>query len=127
MRRVLLTAVAAAIPFLAVPALAQEILPGQDVHLKGPSGKIERGVRCGTKAVTREQAAAVEQAIAAARADGFITAAPGGGISIPVVFHVIHNGTEGNISDALVNAQLQVLNGAFQGTGFSFTLQSINR
>jgi hypothetical protein len=48
-------------------------------------------------------------------------------ITIPVVFHVIHDGTEGNVPDALLDAQLQVLNDGFRGTGFSFMLQSINR
>jgi hypothetical protein len=131
MKRVSLAGTAAVISILAVPALAQEIMPrtepGPDVHIKGSQGGIERGVRCATPGISREMAQAVDRAIAAARADGTIAAAPGGGISIPVVFHVIHNGTEGNVSNALVNAQVQVLNQAFQGTGFSFTLQSINR
>jgi hypothetical protein len=126
MNRVCLAFVAAAIPALALPAAAQE--PGPNVHFKGAGGGIERGVRCATKDSTKEEKAAVEKALKAAREDGTISAsAAAAAVSIPVVFHVIHNGTEGNVSDALVNAQLDVLNEAYQGTGFSFTLQAVNR
>jgi hypothetical protein len=129
MKKVSMTGVVAVFSFLAVSLGAQT--PGPDIHFKGPKGNIERGVRCATKGVSAAVAASVERAVAAARASGRVAAKPpgggGGGSSIPVVFHVIHDGTEGNISDSLVNAQLRVLNSAYQGTGFSFTLQAINR
>jgi hypothetical protein len=44
-----------------------------------------------------------------------------------VAFHVIHNGTEGNIPLSMINAQVNVLNNAFAGHGFSFTLQQVTR
>jgi hypothetical protein len=53
--------------------------------------------------------------------------------SIPVYFHVIHNGAVGNVSDATINEQMAVLNSAFAGfyggvsTGFSFTLAGVDR
>lgn len=126
MKRVSLAITASVISALAMPAAAQE--PGPDVHFKGPRGDIERGVRCATEGPTKEQKEAVEKAIRSAREDGALAAAAApGGVSIPVVFHVIHNGTEGNLPEALVDAQLDVLNDAFRGTGFSFTLQAINR
>ena len=130
MRRLTAAAFVPALLALAIPAIPQEIMPGPDVHFKGPKGNIERGVRCATKHVSRDEAAAVEREIATAREEGRIAPRPpagGGGISIPVVFHVIHDGTEGNVPDSLLSAQIQVLNSAFQGTGFSFTLQSVNR
>ena len=99
--------------------------PGPDIHFKGSKGQIERGVRCGTRSVSREEAAAVERALEEFRAQR--PPGGGGGVTIPVVFHVIHDGTEGNVPDSMVNAQLQVLNQAFSGTGFSFAMQAINR
>jgi len=112
-----------------VPGGAQETVPGPDIHFKGPHGNIERGVRCAAKDLTADNVREVERALASAREAGTMpTRAPGGGsVTIPVVFHVIHDGTEGNVPDALLDAQLQVLNDGFRGTGFSFMLQSINR
>lgn len=132
MRRVLLAGAVAVISLTALPAFAQEAAaPGPDVHFKGPKGDLQRGVRCATKGVTREEAATVAREIADARIDGRISPRPpgggGGGTSIPVVVHVIHDGTEGNIPDSMVNAQIQVLNQAWSGRGFSFNLQAINR
>ncbi len=83
--------------------------------------------------LTEDQTAARERDLAAAirlrsKLGGEVQAAAA--IAIPTVFHVIsEDGTpaNGNISDALVNAQMQVLNNAFAASGFSFSLQSINR
>jgi hypothetical protein len=50
-----------------------------------------------------------------------------GDITIPVAFHVLHDGVEGNIPSAMIDAQMGVLNRAFRGTGFTFTLASVNR
>jgi Pregnancy-associated plasma protein-A len=52
---------------------------------------------------------------------------------VPVYFHVVHAGGVGNISDAIINAQMNVLNSAFAGfyggaaTGFSFELAGVTR
>ncbi|MEV4252578.1 zinc metalloprotease [Spirillospora sp. NPDC049652] len=54
-------------------------------------------------------------------------------VDVPVYFHVMHNGTAGDISDDLVRKQIAVLNSAYGGrdggadTGFSFDLKSISR
>jgi hypothetical protein len=59
-----------------------------------------------------------------------VAAAAAGPTEIPVVFHVISkdrgNGG-GNLSDARIEAQIDVLNDAYAGTGFSFDLQRITR
>ena len=49
---------------------------------------------------------------------------------IPVIFHVISKSTGnggGNLSDERIQAQIDVLNDAFAGSGFSFELQDITR
>jgi hypothetical protein len=101
------------------------VAPGPDVHFLSGRRELQRGVRCATPHVTREQAAAVESVLRQYRKQR--PPGGGGGTAIPVVFHVIHNGVEGNVPDALLDAQLQVLNQAFAGSGYSFTLQAINR
>jgi hypothetical protein len=56
--------------------------------------------------------------------------APAGPVTIPVYFHVIHDGTTGKLDSADVDAQLDVLNDAFGGLGegntespYSFSLE----
>ena len=49
---------------------------------------------------------------------------------IPVVFHVISKATGnggGNLSNERIDAQIDVLNDAFAGTGFSFALEEVTR
>jgi len=52
-------------------------------------------------------------------------------ITIPVAFHVVYQTrrgtTTGNVPQSQINAQIAVLNAAFQGTGFSFSLQTVTR
>jgi len=67
---------------------------------------------------------------------GYRAAKPGSGsecggftppsIDIPVAFHVIHDGNNGNLSESDANRQISILNGAFSGTGFSFYLAIID-
>jgi hypothetical protein len=96
-----------------------------EVHFLSPERQIVRGVRCATPPVTPEEAAEVERVLAQRRPGRPLlgTAA----VNIPIVFHVIHDGAEGNVTDEQVQAQVQVLNDAYTGSGFSFTLQAINR
>jgi hypothetical protein len=53
--------------------------------------------------------------------------------TVPVYFHVITDGATGNVTDAQIAAQMQVLNATFAGaeggakTGFSFTLAGVTR
>eukprot|EP00775_Hariotina_reticulata_P010587 gene10587-10745_t len=41
---------------------------------------------------------------------------------VPVVFHVIHDGDAGKVTATQLNAQLEVINRDFAGSGFSFQL-----
>lgn len=104
MRRVSLAGAAAVISMAAIPALAQNAAPGPDVHFKGSQGEIVRGVRCAAEKVSPEVQAEVDRVLAGARESGRTNAA--GDITIPVVFHVIHNGIEGNIPASMINAQV---------------------
>lgn len=87
--------------------------------------------------VTATQAKAMDEdlkkKVSAARAAGRLSATAGADaaatVTIPVYFHVIHNGTTGKLSSTAVNNQMAVLNAAFggQGTGnvnsgFQFSL-----
>ena len=104
-------------------ASAQEpAAPGPDVHIF-MNGRVERGVRCATERVSPEMAAEVERLLAMAGRTG----GEGLATTVPVVFHVIHNGTEGNVPEAWLDAQVQVLNAAYRDSGFTFTKARVNR
>lgn len=46
---------------------------------------------------------------------------------IPVYFHVVTNGATGNVSDADINAQINVLNQAYGVSGYTFSLVATDR
>jgi hypothetical protein len=54
-------------------------------------------------------------------------------VTVPVWFHVITDGSEGNVTSQQINSQISVLNNGFSGgedgedTGFSFTLAGVTR
>lgn len=52
-------------------------------------------------------------------------------VTIPVRFHVIYKmdsgNAVGNVSDVAINRQINVLNNAYQGSGFKFVLSSVDR
>ena len=117
---------------------------------------VQAGKRCGTFELDENEVTAREAAVAAVIRDigfhqlydrryakggnGNGNGGGGGGgggsedcgsfnaptIDIPVAFHVITNGNQGNVSSSKLNRQLNVLNGAFSGTGFSFYTASID-
>jgi hypothetical protein len=50
------------------------------------------------------------------------------GVNIPVAFHVIHSSTgEGDVPNSQLQDQIDVSNQSYAGTGFSFSLASIER
>jgi hypothetical protein len=106
----------------------------QDIHFADGRGGIERGVRCAAEHPAPHKAAELDEAIRGywRKNNPLASSAKAIQVSIPVVFHVITKtdrklGTVGFVSDARVQQQINVLNQAYAGTGFSFTLQGINR
>jgi len=46
-------------------------------------------------------------------------------INIPVAIHVITNGSQGQLTNGEINAQMNVLNNAYANTGFSFSIDFV--
>ena len=105
----------------------------QDIHFANGRGGIERGVRCATQHPSPFKARELDDAFRSYwQKAGPLADLKAGSTSIPVVFHVItktdrKKGVLGDVSDARIQQQIQVLNAAYNGTGFSFTLAGINR
>jgi len=118
-------------PVLAATAGAQgksNEAPGQDIHFLR-DGQLVRGVRCATPNPGRAEVDAVERMLADARLMSDAAAARAN-VVVPVRWHVVRSGTatsQGNIPDTWITNQIQVLNNAYSGTGFSFQLVSIDR
>jgi hypothetical protein len=94
-------------------------------------------LRCGTPHMSESQVAAIDQFVARARKANPEAGLVAGSINIPVYFHVINRGTglsNGDVPDSQIQAQMDVLNDAFNGgavggavTSFTFTLAGVTR
>ena len=89
-----------------------------------------RGLRCGASSLRPEHQARVNREIDAWLSTNG-TSHMAGNVNIPVAFHVVYKrkrGVEtGNVPQAHIDSQMQVLNNAFAGTGFSFNLATVTR
>jgi hypothetical protein len=103
---------------------------GHDVHFNGKAG-IQPGVKCSTYKPSNVEISLVERELEMMRESGALRGMEKANIDIPVAFHVIYQTrrgvTTGNIPQQWIDDQIAVLNAAFAGTGFSFTLQSVDR
>lgn len=82
---------------------------------------IKSGNRCTTKVPTFFETQIVEEELdymRGAYGDSFNKMA----VTIPVVFHVITDGNNGNVSQSMLNSQFQVIQDAYAPYGFNFTL-----
>ncbi|HYE97081.1 MAG TPA: M43 family zinc metalloprotease [Rubricoccaceae bacterium] len=112
----------------AAPAFAQSIRDAEAFYASDDRTYIH-GRRCAT-VVTDEAAARQADATVAewlrqhqGSENNLVT-------NIPVRFHVVRAGTsisQGNVSDAMIANQIQVLNDAYAPWGYSFTLASVDR
>ena len=109
-------------------AQQDEELQPQDVHFLNEQGNLQRGVRCSTADLSPDHLARVR-----ADVEGWLAANRGASraaTQIPVAFHVVYSQkrgvTEGDVPQSQVEDQIDVLNAAFAGTGFSFYLASLD-
>jgi len=112
------------------PTLPDELpVIQQNIHFADGLGGIQRGARCGTPDVSLEEQKAIQEQIENWIGPlGFTKA----NIQIPVAFHVLYQGSRrkgdvGNIPESRLDQQINVLNAAFAGTGFSFYKASTDR
>jgi hypothetical protein len=108
------------VPALAFGASRKTEAPGQDIHFL-KDGKIVRGVRCAVDDPSLEEQDLVARELADAKLL-FDAAAAQGSVVIPVRWHVVHSGNAGKISVTMIQTQIDVLNAAYSGTGFTFVL-----
>jgi hypothetical protein len=99
----------------------------EEVELAFDQDLLSSGRRCATRSPNAQEADAAR--LAASRRAGD-PARSVGSVRIPVAFHVINSGTgrgEGDINDAMIRKQMDVLNAGFAGTPFGFDLVSVDR
>lgn len=96
-----------------------------EITYRGPDGPHVSGRFCGTPEPTAAERQRITHLLDEhARLFGEPEAKR---TTIPVAFHVIHKGGASNVPDAMLEAQIDVLNEAFRPHRFSFTLASIDR
>ncbi|MDB4970342.1 MAG: metalloprotease [Myxococcales bacterium] len=97
----------------------------------GSNPALDTGGKCGTRFVPQEERDAID-AFLAQRASELQFTTDAARV-IPVHFHVITSGSQGNVTDAQLDAQIKVLNDSYAGrtggaaTGFSFSKASTDR
>lgn len=90
----------------------------------GPALELAHDGRCGNHPSLFEVAAVeaeMSERIAAA------PYSPGARVAIPVYVHVISDGDKGNVSEEQITQQMEKINAAFVGTGFTFSLVDVSR
>jgi hypothetical protein len=101
-------------------------ITSQDNGASGGGDAVEE--RCGTPELTDAQAQALEdqlQALLSARPGATMAA---GVVTIPVAVHVLRTDAgAGDVTDTQIANQIAVLNSAYAGTNFRFSLASTNR
>ena len=101
-------------------------LPPADVAYKRKNGNIEPGIRCVPDIRGPKETRELKE-----ESKGNLTSRKLAGGNINVVFHVIYKERrgvqEGNIPKQWIDDQMDVINAAYQGRGFSFSLAEIQR
>jgi len=123
------TAIATSVTLAATPDAAAVVEQGQGQAQRSEQGNANaQGPQlvCGTRDLDPDTADAVEEytrRVLARSGDTFLTASH----NIPVYIHRIHasNGSGGVVTSQQVSDQMNILNSAFGGSSFSFTLVAI--
>jgi hypothetical protein len=111
--------------FLAIMALGAQA--AVETIFSGPEGQTLSGPRCGIHEPTQEELDLNAQQIEDFLRSGGFTPRKAI-VNIPVAVHVVcHDNGYGNISNAAIDNQLDVLNDAYNQHGYMFTLASIDR
>jgi len=111
---------------LAQTASTQRPFIIEDNSFTSQEAFVQAGLRCGTRTLTQEDIAEIDDVIAA-RLQGNPGVAGG---TINVYFHVIRKGTgssNGDVTDGQIANQISVLNAAYIATGWQFHLVSTDR
>jgi len=96
-----------------------------DLGDEAPPDLGEGASRCGTRTPSQTEVADVQAQLTAAQALRAV-----GSVTVPVAFHVIRRGSgaaNGDLTQAMIDAQLAVLNKAYSKTPFKFALSSVDR
>ncbi len=99
----------------------------QDIHFMDGKGNLVRGKRCNVQDPSIEEQARVQAEIDKRLLDpSFLIAAKAANV-VNISWHIVTYNGQGNVTDAQIASQLQVLNNAYASTGFSFATASIER
>lgn len=123
------SAIATSVTLAAAPAAATAMEQGLGQEQRSAQGSANaQGPQlvCGTRDLDEPTASAVEEytrRILEKTPSGFLTSSR----VIPVYVHVIHrsNGSGGGVTSQQISSQLNVLNNAWAGSSFSFTLAGV--
>jgi len=104
----------------------------QDIHFMGKEGHMHRGKRCAEEHISVDRKVAIAKQIQAIKkAQGIDGVDRLAANDIAVQFNVVYKERRGvqtgNIPDSMIMDQMDVLNSAFAGTGFTFSLAGITR
>lgn len=119
----------AALVLFAVPASANTAPTGDVGDLPGGGEVVERS--CGTVTMSVVEQSQIEEQVTRYLAEQVPVLVSGG--NIKVAWHVVYNGSTGNIPQSQIDAQITELNKAYAGfygganTGYTFSLASVDR
>ena len=98
------------------------------VQYSASNGQMVEGSRCDTPTPTRDDIERDNQAVESFLRSGSYDAFSKAAVNVPVAVHIVtHANGFGNVTDTQIADQMQVLNDAYQGTPFGFTLLSVDR
>jgi len=89
---------------------------------------VDSGMRCSTPALSDAEVNQLERQHSAwRRSRGSVNwKSIAANVDVPIAFHVIHDGASGKLTNQDIQGQLSVLNNAYAGTGFSFTVSTVD-
>ncbi len=123
-----LTRICIAILTISFLVSGSSVALAKDITFQNAAGQQVEGVRCGAPVQTPEQTAQNAREIAAWLKAGGHVSLDKAGVVIPIAMHVVAmDDGSCDVPDAQIYDQMDVLNDAYAGTGFSFTLASIDR